>query len=160
GDIATLPVDSRVQAREKEGQELRQEVLQGLLPGTVHIAALLLGHCSTIPGMRGGSQGTSGAAVVSQGSNAWIWGGKAKRALEGRQGQTAHCRPSRARAKRPTFFQRLAKLGRRHPSVVWAAVLLLTIATIGSGVGTVLIIQQRDLAQANYDRAEQILETA
>jgi serine/threonine protein kinase len=64
------------------------------------------------------------------------------------------------RARRPTVMERVAKWGRRHPAVVWAAVLLVTVALIGSGVSTFLIRRQRDVAQANADRAEQILDTA
>jgi tetratricopeptide (TPR) repeat protein len=64
------------------------------------------------------------------------------------------------RAKRPTLVQRAVKWGRRHPSVVWATGLLLLMAMIGSGISTLLIAQQRDLAQANYQRAEDNLEMA
>jgi serine/threonine protein kinase/tetratricopeptide (TPR) repeat protein len=60
----------------------------------------------------------------------------------------------------PTLGRRVAKWGRRHKTVVWAGVLLLVVASIASGVSTFLIMQQRDVAQANQHRAEQILETA
>jgi hypothetical protein len=63
-------------------------------------------------------------------------------------------------AKRPTLMQRTAKWARRHKTVVRAAMLLLVVATIGSGVSTFLIMQERDAAQANARRAEHILDTA
>jgi hypothetical protein len=44
--------------------------------------------------------------------------------------------------------------------VVWAAVLLLVFAMIALSVGTFLIMQERDVAQANARRAEQVLDTA
>jgi serine/threonine protein kinase/Flp pilus assembly protein TadD len=64
------------------------------------------------------------------------------------------------KAKRPTLWQRAAKWARRHKTVVRAAMLLLGIAMVGSAVSTFLIMQQRDAAEANYRRAEQILDTA
>jgi serine/threonine protein kinase/Flp pilus assembly protein TadD len=60
----------------------------------------------------------------------------------------------------PTLARRAAKWGRRHKTLMWAAMLLLVVATIGSGVSTFLIMQERDVAQANSHRAEQILDTA
>jgi serine/threonine protein kinase len=78
-----------------------------------------------------------------------------------------HLEDKPIRAKRPKQWQRAAKWTRRHKTVVWAAVLLLVVAMIGSAVSTFLIMQQRDVAQqqrdaaeANYRRAEQILDTA
>jgi serine/threonine protein kinase len=64
------------------------------------------------------------------------------------------------RAKRPALVQRAMKWSRRHRSVVWAAGLLLVLVMIGSGVGTLLIARERDVAQANYQRAEDNLEVA
>jgi serine/threonine protein kinase/Flp pilus assembly protein TadD len=64
------------------------------------------------------------------------------------------------RARRPTLAQRAAKWCRRHKSVVWAAVLLLVVALIGSGVATLLIARERDAANANYRLAQEDLDTA
>jgi serine/threonine protein kinase/predicted Zn-dependent protease len=62
------------------------------------------------------------------------------------------------RARRPTLLQRSVKWSRRHPSVVWAAAVLLIVAIIGSGVATVLIARERDAAQENLDTAYKILD--
>jgi serine/threonine protein kinase len=69
------------------------------------------------------------------------------------------------RASRPTLMQRAAKFSRRHRSLVWAAAVFLVLALIGSGIATLLIAQQRDVAtanarlsQANLDRAYRILD--
>jgi serine/threonine protein kinase/Flp pilus assembly protein TadD len=64
------------------------------------------------------------------------------------------------KAKRPTLRQRAAKWARRHKTVVRAAMLLVVVALLGSAMAMVLIMQERDVAQANYKRAEQILNTA
>jgi serine/threonine protein kinase/Flp pilus assembly protein TadD len=64
------------------------------------------------------------------------------------------------RASRPTLAQRAAKWSRRHRSVVWAGLLLLVTALIGSGVATLLIARQRDAADANYQLAKENLDTA
>jgi len=64
------------------------------------------------------------------------------------------------RAKRPTLAQRVAKWSRRHRSVVWAAVLLLVVALIGSSVATLLIARERDAANTNYLTAQENLDTA
>jgi serine/threonine protein kinase len=60
----------------------------------------------------------------------------------------------------PTLGQRAAKWSRRHRSVVWAAVLLLVVALIGSGIATLMIASERDAAKANYQMAQENLDTA
>jgi serine/threonine protein kinase/predicted Zn-dependent protease len=64
------------------------------------------------------------------------------------------------KARPPTVRQRASKWARRHRSVVWAAGLLLAVAMIGLGVGTLLIARERDLAQANYVEAQDNLDVA
>jgi serine/threonine protein kinase len=64
------------------------------------------------------------------------------------------------RASRPTLVQRVVKWSRRHRSVVWATVLLLVMALLGSGVATLLIARERDSANANYQIAKDNLDIA
>jgi serine/threonine protein kinase/Tfp pilus assembly protein PilF len=60
----------------------------------------------------------------------------------------------------PTLAQRAAKWSRRHRSVVWAAVLLMFMAFLGSGIATLLIARERDAVNANYRMAQDNLDTA
>ena len=60
----------------------------------------------------------------------------------------------------PSLAQRAAKWSRRHRSVVWAGVLLLVVALVGSGIGTLLIARERDVANTNYRLARENLDTA
>lgn len=62
-------------------------------------------------------------------------------------------------ARRPSLADRAAKWARRHRPVVWAAAVLLVLATIGSTVSTLLIAQayeEKNQQLAVTERAEQL----
>jgi serine/threonine protein kinase len=65
-------------------------------------------------------------------------------------------------ARRPTLARRAAKWAQRHRTLLWSAVALLVLSTIGSAAGVVAIdreraeaLRQRDEARAQRDLAEQ-----
>jgi tetratricopeptide (TPR) repeat protein len=64
------------------------------------------------------------------------------------------------RAKRPSLVQRAAKWSRGHRSVVWAGILLLVVVAIGSGIATLLIARERDVAKGERDVAKAKSEEA
>jgi eukaryotic-like serine/threonine-protein kinase len=57
-------------------------------------------------------------------------------------------------ARRPTIPQRIAKWGRRHRALVWAAVVFLIISAIGSTLSTILVWQEQRKTEAALVRAE------
>jgi tetratricopeptide (TPR) repeat protein len=57
-------------------------------------------------------------------------------------------------ARRPTLRQRLAKWAKRHRGLVWAGVVLLAVLAVGSTASALLVAQQRDLAEARRQEAD------
>jgi serine/threonine protein kinase/tetratricopeptide (TPR) repeat protein/DNA-binding beta-propeller fold protein YncE len=57
-------------------------------------------------------------------------------------------------ARRPTLWHRLAKCAKRHRGLVWAGVALLVLLAVGSTLSTLLVTQQRDLAEARRQEAD------
>ncbi|MFO0966682.1 MAG: serine/threonine-protein kinase [Gemmataceae bacterium] len=55
-------------------------------------------------------------------------------------------------AKRPSLVERARKWGRRHPSFVVAAVLLLVLGLVGFAVSTVLIAAEQSRTQTAFDK--------
>jgi serine/threonine protein kinase len=62
-------------------------------------------------------------------------------------------------ARREPWTQRLARLARRHRTLVATASVLLVTASIGLMVGTILIDRQRSRAEANLQKALDAVET-
>ncbi|HLJ92572.1 MAG TPA: protein kinase [Gemmataceae bacterium] len=69
------------------------------------------------------------------------------------------------RARRPAPWERAAKWSRRHRAITTAAVAFLLLASIGFAISTLLIAReqratatQRDLAEANFRQARQMLD--
>jgi serine/threonine protein kinase/tetratricopeptide (TPR) repeat protein len=59
------------------------------------------------------------------------------------------------RARRPSVVQRLRKWSRRHTGLMWAGVVLFTMATIASSSAAVLIWQEQKQTRAQKERAEE-----
>jgi serine/threonine protein kinase len=59
------------------------------------------------------------------------------------------------RARRATAVQRLRKWGRRHPSVVWASVVLCVLTVVGSLISAVLLQRAYDQEQRRSHEAEE-----
>jgi serine/threonine protein kinase/tetratricopeptide (TPR) repeat protein len=69
------------------------------------------------------------------------------------------------RARRPSIAQRIGKWTRRNPAIMWSAVLLLTLLTVGSLISTSLVVsanieakQQNLRAEENLDRVLQAID--
>jgi serine/threonine protein kinase len=58
------------------------------------------------------------------------------------------------RARRPTLVQRARKWARRHQALVWAGVVLLAVALLGSSAFAFLLWQQQQRTEAERDRAK------
>ena len=63
-------------------------------------------------------------------------------------------------ARRPNLVQRTRKWAQRHPSVIWAAVLLLAFLSAGSIVSAVVINGERKRADQQRDRADKRADEA
>ncbi len=63
-------------------------------------------------------------------------------------------------ARRPTWAGRARKWVRRHPSAVWAVVLLLVLNVAGLAVSTALVARERDRTAAALDRERQRADEA
>jgi serine/threonine protein kinase len=64
------------------------------------------------------------------------------------------------RARRATTMQRLRKWGRRHPSVVWAAVLLCLLTAAGSLVSAEMVREEQKKTEAAYEQEKQRAQEA
>ena len=58
-------------------------------------------------------------------------------------------------ARRPSLWQRSTKLARRHQPIVVSAVVILLLATVGLAISSLLLAQQRNLADAARDSEQQ-----
>src|SRR5262249_30399252 len=56
-------------------------------------------------------------------------------------------------ARRPTVRQKIAKWGRRHKAIVWAAVAILLLTTAVTTVAALWIAHERNVAEEHRDRA-------